>query len=645
MAEPDDGAPTKKLNILALPSYTAILFALIALVVLGAALASVLPGAQLWWPPIVVGLTLLPLRDFWHRPDRFMRARGLKRRDDAETQALDAETARLGAALSTPARVVIAEAPHRAFAFGTFRRRHIALGRGLASAIAANLTNSDATRRDIFRMILAHEVSHFLNRDVSLVWLSYGLLKLMMLVALVNLWVTFGLALFIIEVGPEVARPEFWGNLTQFLANTVPGVSVPDLTVIFAWLQRQNPAIVARLADPAQQTSNWLPFFYYATASHLPFFLSGAVLATFFWRRLVRVREFYADARAVELIGDAALVRKAIATHTILASLSAQRPSLWGQMRAWLAALSQRLPLLGPQLAMDPGRKAREACLLAPEQAFGGWRSIAVSVALAVVLLDLLLRGTLTAAHITEPGAHLPFLAAFLVLGLWALPQVALGERTRRTLRRELVYAVLLFTGIKLLPHLLDLAFALVTMVFNPTQGGWVLDLWAHSMTGGLLSNMQTIMGVEVSWPDFISMHMLRPIAYFALLMPPALIGFLFADVALKRRALTWYRLGRRVRRVFWSVSGVLAALLVFVVVPILNHLVFPWIYPSWSTAALVGATVALALAFGGGGVFYWYDRRLGRRCAGCGAVLTEDYYPGQRCSCEHEQHAWLARG
>ena len=71
--EPSTSEVSPKLNVLALPSFTAILFGLIALVVLGAVFASMLPGSQMWWPPIVLGFTLLSLRDYLRRPRTWLR--------------------------------------------------------------------------------------------------------------------------------------------------------------------------------------------------------------------------------------------------------------------------------------------------------------------------------------------------------------------------------------------------------------------------------------------------------------------------------------------------------------------------------------------------------------------------------------------
>jgi len=133
----EDRHLTPKLNVLALPSHTAILFALIALVVLGAALASLLPHSGLWWPPIVIGLTLLPLRAFLQRPDQVIRRQGLIHYDDETTAVIEEELASFG--VEQRPTVLIADKPLGARAFGTFRRHYISFGRSLAQGIAEGL--------------------------------------------------------------------------------------------------------------------------------------------------------------------------------------------------------------------------------------------------------------------------------------------------------------------------------------------------------------------------------------------------------------------------------------------------------------------------------------------------------------------------
>ena len=626
---------TPKLNILALPSHTSILFALIALVVMGGALATLLPRSRLWWPPIVIGMTLLPLRDFLHRPDQHMKQQGLTHHNDEASSAIEKELASFRAG-KLPA-VVIADKPLGAHAFGTFRRRYIGLGRSLAQTLSEELKAQTGRRRDRFRAILAHELAHFLNKDVQLMWLSYeGMLKMM----IINLWIGLALTLFVIQAAPEALQPEFWVTGSELIAPGRPG---PDLRWIYDTIYQWDPVMTEHLADPARQRENWLPHFYDLISTHLPFIASGLVLFVVFWRRLLRVRELYADARAAALMEDATIVREASALHSTIVALTPVPRSRWERLRGQVLRLPERIPVLGRQLALHPSYQERKDCLEEPIRAFGSWRWIAVSAGIAVALLDFLLRGTLTAAHIYKLDAHLSFLIAFFVFAVWLLPQVCRGGGSRRAFTRQVLLIVLLFTSIKLLPHLVDAGMSAVMLLTDPRSWGAAMDLWAYSMSGGFASELPRIMGMEVPWPQFINWHVVRPIVYFALLMPPILIAFLLADTALKRRVLTWYRMGKRVRSVFWGVSAVLALALALAVVPLCNWLLFPRVYGGWSAMALTGAAVAL-IGMVVGGVFFWrYDRRLAARCPGCGVPVPGPYRLGKQCErCGETLHPWL---
>lgn len=664
----DEPTAPPKLNILALPSHTAILFALIAAVVFGAAFATMLPGSRLWWPPIVFGLTLLPLRDFLHRPDRLQDKHELEEHQDETTETIEQELTSLaalahqveaptGAASSpvqqspvvSPAKLLTTPRAQAMESFGTFRRHYLGMGRNVAAALSKGLRNPPGRDRDRFRAMLAHELAHFLNKDVHLVWLSYGLLKMLALVMAVNLWVGLALSAFIIEVGPEVLRPEFWANLTQRLSALAPGLPVPDLVPVLTSLTQQKPELAAQLADPARQWANWETFFLYLAGAQWPFVLAGLVLLIVFWPRLLDVREMYADARAASLLGDSSLIPEAVKLHAFHATVwEAPGTSLRQRMEVWLVwldGLLARVPLAPRALALDEDM-GRERCesLKDPIAAFGPWRRIAIATGLAVVLLDLILRSTLAAAYISEPGAHLPFLVAFIAFSTWLLPRVCSGQDSpNRPSVRLVIQLVAVFTAIKLIPHILDALLGTFMVQTAPGSFGELLDAWAYSLAGASGGQLPPLLGVEITWGQFLMLHVVRPILYYMLLMPPILIGLLWLDIRLKQRALLWYRLGVRANRTFGLVTGGLAVGLALVIIPILNHLIFPEIYGSWSPLALVEMVIGV-LALGTGLlVFLRYDRALRCLCPGCPKHVQGDYRLGRKCeNCGTELHPWL---
>lgn len=662
--QPAPGEPPK-LNVLALPSYTAILFGLIALVVLGAIFASVLPGSQMWWPPIVLGFTLLSLRDYLRRPRTSLRRYGLTPVDRAladegqvnaqlqpAIESIQRELADLAGDSPAPS-IAVRSQPLGIHTFGTGRQCYVGVGENAAVQLASALYKP--TKAHAARAILAHELAHFLNRDITMMGLSYSLLKMMILVMLANLWISFGLSLFIIDVSAEVLQPAFWDQMEQFWAGLLPGLPAPDLGWVLPWLEQKNPAVFARLADPGQGASIWTTYFLFQVSAYLPFIVSGMVLFGLFWRRLLRVRELYADARAAALMGSEKAVREGMALHATWSRLNKKAPNLAHpavQLLREVELLRSHRGLntlksiyrerVAPHFANHPDYDLRKGCLVAPQKVFGAWRSMAVSVGLAVLMLELVLRGALTAGLIYQPGAHLAFAAGFVVFSLWLLPQWCLGSRRDGHLKQAVLGLVLLYTAIKLAPYLLDLGAVLLVQATNAEGWGVVIDLWIYALAGVAGDDLPRLMGVEVSWAQFMLWHILTPLAYFAVVMPTALLGFLWLDGALKRRILTWYGLGSRVRRAWLVETLVLLAVLLLVIVPLTSRIFFPWVYEALTPLAMAGLGAGLALLAVGAVAFLLASRRWAGRCS-CGAPVAGDFDLGATCpSCGAQLHKWL---
>lgn len=660
-------SPGRRLDIFALPSYTAIIFVLIMAVILGIAFTALLPGSQLWWPPVILGLTLLPLRDFFQWPDRLLR----KYRDgsayDAPASGEESVQQQIAANLTAlapdrrPPELRITEAPIVIESFGTFRRRYVALGAVPAARLAKNLASE--RRRQPYLAMLCHELAHFINHDMPLAQLSRSLLKMTVLVMSASIWIGLLMVAFLVMVSPEVLRPEFWSHMSARLAALAPGLPPPDLSWAPDSLRLQNPYAFERLQDPAGRSALWFSSSLYLLGAQLPFVLAGSVLWLFYWPRLMRIRELYADARAARMLHDPGVVLKALSLHGLLTLVPGpQAQTRWQRLRdGWRRAIAQvnglprKLPLIGGLFDLHPSLETRARCLADPVQVFGKPREIAITIGAAVILLDLATRGILTATYIYEPGPYLPILVAFVITAVWLLPQVSVAgnEAARGALPRQIALIVGVFAAMKLFMHIIDLG--LVAFMWLTDAAGWgrALDLWVYVMLGvgaetlGAEGPLPELMGVQVSWAEFTAMHIIRPMAYFGLALSPVLFAGLWADALLKRRALTWYGFGPRVRRVFTGITGIMLLLFALIVIPLLNRLFFPEIYSSWSPAALAGILVGL-LAASGSGIWFWRtDRRWAGRCpsSSCGQPVTGSYYPGKICQnekCGQALHSWL---
>ena len=109
--------------------------------------------------------------------------------------------------------------------------------------------------------------------------------------------------------------------------------------------------------------------------------------------------------------------------------------------------------------------------------------------------------------------------------------------------------------------------------------------------------------------------------------------------------ALTWYALEGRVRWVFWAISSGLALLLGLLIIPLLNRVLFGYVYEAWSLGELTGLALALLVGMAGTIAFLLADRRLGKRCPRCGQQVEANFQPETYCQangCGQPLHAWL---
>jgi len=622
-----------KLNTLALPPYTAIFFALIALVILGAAFASLLPYSQIWWPLIVLPLTLLPLRDFLHWPDREKAAhsfRPLSEKEMSIQQAVDDLCQHAGI---HPPLVLINKDVPSLYAFGTFRRHFISVGENMAGALADELQDADPKVRDAARALLAHEVAHFANGDMWRAALSRSMLKITLWTALISMWVAATFVSLLVQVGPEITSPHFWETLAAHAG--IPGLSlrwVPEM------MRAENPRVFAMLADPTQNNSFWSYAISYLLNIFIPFLMAVPVLYYLFWRKLMRVREFYADMRAASWIGHRQSIIDAMLVHTML---SAFRPDAVTRH----PRLTQRVFAFLPKTRLfsyHPSNEERKAALQQPLLLFGKSWQIALWTGIAVLLLEIILRSSLTLIYISQPGPYLPLLTATAIFSVWLLPRIYVGQSYRR-LAHTILKMTLVFILVKLSLNFLDALFLGLAAIFGHLDVvGAMLDAYLRSMLGGAGADAGPIFGGEFGWSQAIEWHIIRPIAYYLLFGMPLLILTLLAFVWLIRKTVTWYQAGQKIITAFWGVLLVLMVMQTLWAFPLANILFFPMIYDfTWKTAALLGGGLLIFIV--AGIIFYILHHRYTRICPQCQKTIVDDFSLGHSCPhCNHPLHPWL---
>ncbi len=618
-------AQSPKLNVFALPTRTTVLFALIVLVIMLPILASLTGDTPLCEPFIVFGMLLLPLRSFLRRPDQEMR-RGHMTDLDLQFPALARHLGCLSAefGLCRKPRLLLANKPGIGlYTFGTFTRHHLAIPVEQAARLQADLESEDQERRKGAEAILLHELSHFANQDILPVFFSKSLL-----------WVTILFMSFNLLV--SLVQPVFYNTIIRFLdfATLWP----PEFLQM---LEAADPEMAQILVNPPEvEPATWVRYGLYIFTAHWPLIVGGLALLFLFWRALLRTRELYADARVAQWQGTTYLIQQGILREAVRAAI--QPRSVRWRLPAWAR---QRMGFLSSRwgrfsfLAHHPGLETRRSCLIHPDQVYGSDWAIAATAGFTVVLLNLILSSLLISRYLRGPNATLPFVLGFTVLSLSLLPSVCVFAGPLPQLRRKIVRLVLIFTGIKLIPQYALSLVIVMGIMANPR----IIDLAAYTMVGALGEGLPSL-GVPVSF--VLEVYVLRPAILFTFVMPITLTLFLLLDTHLKRIALTWYGapiLGKNPVALFWGLTGWLALVLWFVVLPFYNVAAAPTAHTLLDPLILGRMGMILLLSVGVVVLLLRLHRRYANRCPACTASVPGPYQLGMSCPhCKTVFHPWL---
>ncbi len=618
-----------KLNIFALPSRTTILFILIVLVVLLPILASLVEDTPLCEPFIVFWMLLLPLRSFLRRPDQEIQRGGmtaLASQFPCLVRHLDGLAEQAG--LTRKPHLLLSSEQGAGFrTFGSFTRHYLVIPANRAPGLQADLESHDRDKREGAEAILLHELSHFANRDIVPTFFSHSLL-----------WVTVGfLSLSLLTTLP-----------TPFLYNTL--VTFFDFSTLWPpevlrLVQATNPEMAQVLVNPPQiGPETWERYVLFVFTAHWPLILGGLFLLVFFWRALLRTRELYADARVAQWQGTARTIRQGMLREAVRGVL--QPVSGFSRLPARICQrvgfffrrlTSNRWPF--SLLATHPNRSTREECLKHPARLYGTDLAIAGTAGVTVVLLNLTLASLFLSRYLRGPNATIPFIVGFTILSLSMLPSLCAFTGASAELRRRTVRLALIFTGIKLIPqYVLGLVIA-ATVIIDPQS----IEVAAYTLVGVGGENLPSL-GVPVSF--VIEVFVLRPAILFTFVMPLTIFLFLLLDARLKRAALTWY--GAPVIRkhpvaLFWGLTGWLALVLWFVVLPFYNVATVPTAHTLLDPLILVQMILALLISAIVVALFARIHRRYAGRCPRCGNLIPGPYQLGMTCPhCAELLHPWL---
>jgi len=617
----------RKLNVFALPTRTTMLFGMIVLVILLPVLASLAGDTPVCEPFVVFWMLLLPLRSFLKRPEQEIqhgRMTDLAPQFPALAQHVDRLAAQLGLQRK-PHLLLSNERGAGLRTFGSFTRHYLAIPAERAPELQADLESHNPKKCEGAEAILLHELSHFANRDIVPAFFSRSLL-----------WVTLGFMTFNLLVN----------LLNPFLYNTLIGLF--DFAAFWPpeflrMMETSNPEMAQALVNPPQVgTNTWVRYELFVFTIHWPLIVGGVLLLLFFWRALLRTRELYADARVAQCQGTAEVIRQQIVRETVREAIQPvpgfPRLPTWLRQGMGFFSGSVRWRFFSP-LAYHPSPSTRRECLEYPDRVYGSNLAIATTAGVTVVLLNLNLGSLFLSRYLRGPNATVPFVLGFTILSLSLLPQLCVFAGRASELRRKITRLVLIFTGIKLVPQYTLGFIVAITVIAYPH----VLDLAAYALAG---VGGETLPPLDVPVSFVLEIFILRPAILFTFIMPITLILFLLLDARLKQATLTWYGaplIQKHPVALFWGLTGWLALVLWFVVLPVYNVATVPTAHTLIDPLILV----RMALTLLGSAViivlFTVTHRRYAGHCPRCAGLIPGPYRFGMACPyCGEVLHPWL---
>ncbi len=616
-----------RLNLFALPSRTTLLFLLILVVIYVPILATFFAPSPVCAPCLLLGMVLLPLRHFLRDPEQTIAKEQLAAPTPDFTLLNEtiAQCARETAKVTKPRVMVSSNTANNVWTLGTFRRAYLAFSTDMAQEMQ-HLLQSGNERMARARAIVLHELAHWRHNDVWLASLARSVLVVTIVFMALNLivhWMTPSLYYGFIRFYDFTQSP--WSELISLMERDMPNLR--------EMLDPNNPIVAAR----------WVDYRIAIFSSFMPLIVGSVLLLIFFWRALLRTRELYADARVVEWQnGDAEPLWEGLTVASTVEAIQPKRRTWRDRIGGWLSGLrlteTERGGRWRTWLASHPHSEQRRATLDAPYKIYGDDLSIALVAGAAVVLLNFNLLSLFYSATLRGPNSVPAFALGFTVISLSLVPFLCQYEGTLRALFGKVRKIVFIFTGIKLIPQLFGAALLIYVAFVEPSVLQRALEASVRADLPAGFAN--ELLGL------FLENFVIRPAILFALFMPAFLIGYAFLDLWVKRKMLYWFGfefLTRHSAFVFAYSTGVLALVLIFAILPIVDWVTIPTAHDPLEPTVLVPLIAFAIFAILHFIAFQILDRRYARICLHCKRHVASAYKLGMRCEhCGTLLNSWL---
>lgn len=625
--------PTNQIkpNIFALPNQMTLLFSLIVVVLLGAVGLGSIGYSPVPIRPIALALLLLTGHAFLANPEHRIAHRKLQPADP-DIAELQQEVVALAKAMMlsrTPKLLVTVEAPG-IHTFGTWHHWFIALNKQEALQLQASLKHPE--RKEIVEAQLIHELYHFKTGDYWQMNLTRELLRMMLFLMGWAILFFTGFGFLLIVAGQAVLQ-------LDLLALMAPTETLLPGTVEFMTGLFPSAEEMVELRNRAMGVNLGLVVNFVVSA-FFPFIIIAGIIWFFYWPKLWRMRELYADAGVVH-VQNKVLPLMSNITRIPLRRLE-NYPDIvkaMGQNSEEQDAFQRWKRRLRYPRKTHYSSSTRLLCVLEPKRVFDSWQDTAVLLGSLTLLLDILLVSPLTLLYVGQWPMHFTTLVVFVMVALNLIPILVQGY-SGWSYMFKVISAVI---GLRLIWLLITLGTMVMLFILTPDALNDMLAAGVAS-TGHFAGYSDDLafddLGTFIVQASFLNLAQIV-IVYFILLLSLAAI------ILLLRNLLTWYRFPQaqhRLMKAAYRVIGVGAIGLGMVVLPLTTAVLLapqnlrnPFIIFLAVLGLLITAVSSLA--------FLKTHRHYSDRCPQCGTIITTTYKLGNRCSvstCNELLHPWL---
>lgn len=526
--------PKHRPDIRAFPTQADAAYWVIVVVLLAVFSGGLVGESPVYMVPTILTMLILPLRAVLSWPEKELAAQDLEATEQLKEagvyQRLQATIDELASHIGArhAIKLVISKEPNEARAFGSWRRHFILIGPEVSLHLDQDLRSE--AHRDKARALLTHEIAHLYHRDVQHIGYTRELLRsCFVILPWWGLFLIGWLGFAFLSVDALLAFDFDIQAVTALDPALVSAIS-PALEL--------SPEQKIEIAEKVQSVSFGLIVNFLVNALW-PILFIGFVLWLFYWRRMIRLQEFYADNLALAVTHSENNIVQAFGRYPAWVRSGSSEDQLDGRIKSVLRRLSfsfdEQLFRLSSAvyeqwdlsrnrvlrwLDLHPTFQERYLTLRDPAVVQQDWRGLAGSVTVLVLALNVLLISPMATYHSLGNPIYLATMAAFVLVSTWTLPFIV----NRQPLMKKIIKVLAVVFALRALFVIADRIAIILLAIVAPTfavdfLNSLVLAIARYSTPIDSLPVTDPLTLMWQSIPIYLFLQLLLPLVTISLLL------------------------------------------------------------------------------------------------------------------------------